>query len=804
MRILCSVNLTLAFWLFGSIEPARAEPVVVSPAKVLLESLETSQQLLVSETLAGRQVDRTGKATYQSANPNIATVGPTGRVHPVAEGTASITVVFGGSKIVVPVEVSGIQNPRPVSFQNEIVPILTKARCNSGGCHGKAEGQNGFKLSVFSFDPAADYAALAKEARGRRVVVGVPDRSLFLLKASGRMPHGGGNKVRQDGLWYQRIQRWIEEGAPFEDAAPTSTVQIEVQPTEVLIAPGESQQLQVTAIDSNGKRRCVTAESEFQTNADQIAGVDEDGLINVSGVPGEAAILVRYMGHVTSCRVTLPQTSDFKRPAAKNFVDKLVWDRLERLGIQPSELCDDATFLRRVSLDLTGTLPTADRTRAFLDDKTPEKRALLIEQLFDSRDYADYQAMRWADILRVDKDIITAQGAVAMTRWLRRQFVENTPYNEFAKSIILAKGNTLSESPTAFYQAHTDAEAMGRSVSQLFLGVRIECAQCHHHPFEHWGQEDYFAFAGFFSGVTKKSIPSGGSKVVSAGGTDLLHPRTQQPLAARGLGAEPIDATKFNDRREALAAWMIAKENPFFARMIANRLWAHYFGRGLVEPIDDMRETNPATNEPLLKALAENLVETNYDLRKFTTTLLQSQAYQLSSAPNESNRLDEQNFSHASWKAMPAEVLLDGICQATDIAEDYQGWPRGYRAIQIWDNRMPSYFFQVFGRPARVTVCECERGNEPSMAQALHLLNAVETSAKIEHRDGRARRLANSELEPAKIIEELFLATINRLPTDEERKLMLTAFESPGSDRQAAAEDVLWALLNMKEFLYNH
>jgi hypothetical protein len=304
--------------------------------------------------------------------------------------------------------------------------------------------------------------------------------------------------------------------------------------------------------------------------------------------------------------------------------------------------------------------------------------------------------------------------------------------------------------------------------------------------------------------VTKKRIATGGSKVVSLGGKDLLHPRTKEAILARGLGGEPIETSPTTDRREALADWMIAKQNPFFARMIANRLWAHYFGRGIVEPIDDMRETNPATNEPLLQALADHLVSVKYDLRKFTKTLLTSRVYQLSSTPNESNQLDDQNFSHATWKALPAEVLLDAICQATEVSEEFNGWPKGYRAIQIWDNRMPSYFFKVFGRPARVSVCECERGNEPSISQALHLLNAEETSVKILHRDGRARRLSKSNSTPEAIIDELFLATISRLPADQERKIMLTAFESAKNDRRVASEDILWALLNMKEFLYNH
>ena len=503
--------------------------------------------------------------------------------------------------------------------------------------------------------------------------------------------------------------------------------------------------------------------------------------------------------------MTLPQSDiDFKRPPENNFVDRHAWNKLDGLRIQPSELADDATFLRRVYLDTIGTLPTVAEARAFLDDADPAKRATLIDRLFERDEYADYHAIRWADILRVDKDRVTPQGAVAMTRWLRRQFKDNTPYDRFVRDIVTARGNTLAESAAAFYQVHNKPEHAARSVSQVFLGVRIECAQCHHHPFERWGQTDYFAFSGFFTGIGRKGSLGGGQKIFSQAGKDLQHPRTKETVATAGLGAEPAELPEGTDRRQVLADWMTSPDNPFLARMIVNRLWAHYFGRGLVEPIDDMRATNPATNEPLLEELSKFLIDNRFDLRALTRVMLNSRLYQLSAVPNDTNELDDQNFSRAAWKAMPAEVLLDAFCQATEIPEKFNGWPEGYRAIQVWDNRHPAYFFRVFGKPQRVSVCECERGNEPSIAQALHLMNSEESVRKIRHRDGRAARLAGSQLADDQLIEELYLATLSRRPSDKEIALMRQAFEESSGNRRAATEDVLWTLLNTREFVYNH
>lgn len=787
--------------------PAQAA-LTVSPSTVILDNPEATQQLLVYS--APSTVDLTRGVRYEVVDPKIASVDSSGLVLPKAEGRTAIVVHHGQESAQVPVQVSGLASPPPVSFESHIMPILTKTGCNSGGCHGKAEGKNGFKLSVFGFDAKADHQALVKEARGRRTFAASPQNSLFLLKAAGQMPHGGGKRMSTDSLHYRRLYRWITEGAKFDDE-PTSpakgdtpSVRIEVEPRQQILGFAGTQQLQVTAIDAKGKRHCVTLDSQYESNATTIATVDGRGWIQGSNIPGEAAILVRYLGQVTICRVTIPRPGvQFPRPPEANFIDKLAWDNLIRLGIPPSDLADDATFLRRVYLDTIGTLPTVAEVRQFLTDTRADKRSKLIDQLLDRPEYADYWAMRWSDLLRVDRDAITPAGAVAMTRWLRRQFAENRPYDEMVREIITARGSTDEDGPAAIYKALVTPEEISRSFSQLFLGVRIQCAQCHHHPSERWDQEDYFALAGFFTGIGRKNVGTSQS-LFAQKGNELNHPRTGKPVPARALGAPNADFSGLADRRIVLARWITAPENPYFARSIANRLWSHYFGRGLVEPLDDMRATNPATNEPLLEALTKHLRDSKYNIKTFTRTVLNSRLYQLGSQPVGSNGSDEQNFSHAIPKAIPAEVLLDAISQATGVHEKFNGWPEGYRAIQVWDNRMPSYFFRIFGRPVRASVCECERSNEPSITQALHLMNSEEIMSKVRAKQGTARKLARSEQKPEAIIEELFLSTLTRLPTDKEKALMLKVFEESGSDRQGAVEDVLWALLNTRGFVYNH
>ena len=794
----------------------------VSPTAIVLDCPEATQQVLVSQLLTGAQHakpmhDVTRQVLIEIVPAGVAEINALGMVRPLADGTAELRVTTASGQLAVPIEVRAYQNPPPVSFRHEILPLLTKSRCNSGGCHGKAEGQNGLKLSVFGFDPVADYQALVLESRGRRISPGNPSKSLVYQKGLAIMPHGGGMKIEPGSYRDHRLLRWIKEGASFVSASDEQhrTVAIEIEPAIQVLTSGQTQQLRVTAINASGQRRCVTAISEFESNAAAIADVDPSGLIQASGLPGEAAVLVRYAGHLAVCRVTMPRPQSpsseplTTRPPQHNFIDRFVWDKLERLGIGASEPCDDASFLRRVFLDTIGTLPTAAEAKSFLEDTSDGKRDRLIDDLLNRQEYSDFWTMKWLNLLRADHLAVSPQGVVAMQRWLHQGFTNNQPYDSFARDLLTVQGNTSAVGPGSFYKVLNKPDEAARSISQLLLGVRIECAQCHHHPSERWGQDDYVGLAGFFTGVSLKKLPNGEQAIVSRGGKDLPSPRGGDPIAARALGAPAATFLPATDRRQALADWMTNPENPYFAKTIANRLWAHYLGRGLVEPIDDLRETNPPSNEPLMAALENHLIELKFDLKQFTRTLLQSRTYQLSSETNDSNFDDDQSFSHAMHKSLPAEVLLDAICQVTGTPEKFNGWPDGYRAIQVWDNRLPSYFFTIFGRPVRATVCECERSNQPSISQALHLLNAPEIAEKLEHRRGFARQLAQASLTPHEIIDTLYLSSLSRLPRPAESDLMLTAFEFSGSadsvnQRHEAATDVLWAILNSKEFLFNH
>ena len=779
--------------------------VRIVPTQVVIDRPETTTQLVALQPVDGRDRDVTRAAAWRVENPALARIDSTGQLVPLGDGETRVLVTHAGVEAAIPLAIKAFTQPAAVSFEHEIQPILTKSRCNSGGCHGKAEGQNGFKLSLLGFDAEFDHEALTRDSRGRRLRFDTPATSLLVRKGLAEVPHGGGRKIERDSPAHRRLVRWIAEGAEPRAVNEQPTVRIEVEPAELVLGARETFQLRVTASDAAGVRRCVTAESDFVSNAPHVVEADGHGLLQATDVPGEAAILVRYQGQVTVCRVALPRPHPgFPRPPERNFIDTLVWNKLQRLGIEPSAAVDDAGFLRRVYLDTIGTLPTPAEARQFLTDANPDKRARLIDTLLQRPEYADYWTMRWTDLLRADKTKITPQGTVGLSRWLHRQFAANRPYDQMVREVLTAQGPVQSESPASFYKALEKPEVASRSISQLFLGVRIECAQCHHHPSERWSQDDYAGLVGFFTGLSLKPLPEGTEAVVMRAGQDAPHPRTGQPVPARPLGGPPAQFQGGADRRQVLAQWATAPDNPFLARAAANRLWAHYLGRGLVEPIDDLRATNPATNEPLLDALAKQLRETNYDLRALTRLILNSQVYQLSSATNDSNRDDRQHFSHASPKPLPAEVLLDAVCQATGVPEKFNGWPTGVRAIQVWDNRMPSYFFRIFGRPVRASVCECERSSEPSISQALHLMNAPEIQEKIAHRRGTARTWADSSRPLPELADEVYLATLGRFPTDAERQLFLEAVDESPEGRRQAVEDLLWAVLNTKDFLYNH
>lgn len=699
-------------------------------------------------------------------------------------------------------------------FENDIVPILSKLACNSGGCHGKASGQGGFKLSVFGFDPAADYEAIVAEGRGRRVFPASPERSLFLFKPTAQVPHGGGKRMDVGSRDYAVLLRWFAEGMPIGSDSAPKLVGLALSPTERVMAFNAEQQISATAKYSDGSTRDVTDAAAYTTSAEAVAEVNQLGLARTGRLPGEAAITANYMGQVAAVRIQVPRMgapNPYPKLPSHNRVDELVWAKLEKMGIVPSELADDATFLRRLQIDTIGTLPKLEEVRAFLPEEgSADKRRRAIEAVLARDEYADYWALKWADILLVDRNKLGERGAFEFHRWLRDQFARNRPYDQWVRELVTAAGDSATNGPANFYRAVRSPEEAAKSVSQAFLGVRLECAQCHHHPFDKWGQSDFYGLAGFFNGLERKNSgvrrdPAGQEFVISeliyhTGPRETRIPYFNTLVTTRVLdGTSPAGSDR-SDPRIALADWMTDPSNPWFARLVANRLWKHFLGRGLVEPEDDLRSTSPATNEPLLAYLAEQVVATKYDLKALMRLILNSRVYQLSSVPNETNRDDTQNFSHYYVKRLPAEVLLDAISTATGSPEVFAGKPPGTRAIALWDNRLPSYFLEIFGRPERSSPCECGRSSEPTMAQALHLMNAPEVAAKIASPGGRVSRLMQAQVPDHAIVEEFCLATLGRPPVAKETKLAQGLFAQ--GPRQQAAEDFLWTLLNSYDFVF--
>jgi hypothetical protein len=696
--------------------------------------------------------------------------------------------------------------PRHFNFENDIVPLFNRYGCNSSGCHGKAEGQNGFKLSVFGFDPAADYAALVKEGRGRRVVAAAPDASLLLLKMSGGVPHGGGVRIPRKSAEYQTIRDWIAAGLPFGRPDDPKVTAVRVEPSERRLAMHGSQQLRVIARYSDGREVDVTAHARYQSNNDGLASVSATGLVSAGDVPGEAAVMAAYMNAVDVFRAVVPREgpiSEISDLKSNNFIDGLVYKKLRKLNMLPSETCDDADYLRRVYLDVIGTLPSADEARRFLRDRRPDRRARLVDELLDRPEYADYWALKWSDLLRIDRQALGHKRAYCYYKWVRDSLSENKPLDRFAREIITAEGPLGEMGPAAFYKAVAKPGEAASTLSQVFLGVRIACAECHHHPFDRWSQSDYYGMTAFFAPVAVRGGPRD-EVLLASGAAEAKNPRTGETSLAHALAVPvPKEAAK-GDPRPTLADWMTAPDNPYFARNLANRYWAHFLGRGLVEPVDDVRATNPPTNPELLDALAKSLVESKFDAKQLTRTITASRAYQRSSKPNATNEREEQNCSRALFRRIDAEVLLDMVCQTTGVPEKFDGVPAGSRAIQLWDSKVPHYFLKLFGRPVRASACECERVREPGVAQVLHLLNSPEIHAKLSDDAGTVARLVKEKADDAALAEELYLTFYSRYPSKEEKKVAVEYLKENGGKRREAAEDLAWGLMNSLEFVFNH
>jgi hypothetical protein len=693
-------------------------------------------------------------------------------------------------------------------FANDILPIFNRYGCNASGCHGKAEGQNGFKLSVFGFDPMADYVALTQESRGRRVLPAIPEKSLLLLKASGGMPHGGGVRILRGADEYRLLRDWIASGLPVGRADAPHVVSIRVTPAEQVMAFRTRQKLTVTAVYSDGREADVTRHARFQSNRESVATVDEDGEVTIQDVAGDVAVMAAYLDSNAVFTALVPRGATNPAetfPAAINDFDRLVDAKLTKLNLVPSPVCDDATFLRRVTLDLTGRLPTPAQCRSFLGDTRPGKRAELVEQLFQRPEFADYWALKWSDWLRVDRQALGHKGAYAYYRWIRDSFASNKPMDRFARELIEADGMVAEHPAAQFYKVAKEPGDAAAMLSQSLLGVRIECAKCHHHPFDRWSQDDYFGMQAFFVPLTFKSTTRG--EMLLASRIDVTrHPRSGANIYAHPLGTPMPDSNPEGDRRRVLADWLVRPDNPYFARNIANRTWAHFLGRGIVEPVDDVRSTNPPTNPELLEALARSLSASQFDLRHLMRQVIASRTYQASTAVNSTNEGDEQNYSRALLRRLDAEVLLDAICDATGVPEKFDGVPAGSRAVQLWDSQVTNYFLTTTGRPGRATVCECERVSSPTVAQVLHTLNSPNLEAKFGHDAGRiAKLLREFPDDNGRVSTEIYLAFFSRVPNEAELAASVQHFSRSGpARRQAAAEDLAWTLLNSLEFAFNH
>lgn len=704
---------------------------------------------------------------------------------------------------------------RPVSFVHDVMPQLTKAGCASGNCHAKPEGQNNFKLSVFGYDPKLDYYEIIRDDRGRRVLFAAPEESLLLKKATGAVPHEGGARMDTKSEAYQTLLAWINQGAPFALENEAKLASVAVEPREQSYKKGASQELKVTAKYSDGSTRDVTGLTEYLSQDKEMATVDEHGHVKVGTLSGEGVIVVRYMGLVDVARVTVPADKTYpaeryaKLPA-NNEIDRLVHEKHQKLGLLPSATCTDEEFIRRVSLDLIGKQPSAEMAKRFIADTRADKRERIVDELLDDPNYADHWAVKWGDLIRPNPSRVGVKPVYLLDAWLRDSFRQNKPYHQMIRELLTAEGSSHDYGPVAVFRDKRDPVDTSGFVSQIFLGVRLDCAKCHHHPSEKWTQEDYYQLAAFFGQIKRKgqgiSAPiSGEPEYLWYGGKgEVRHPITDAVMTPKPPDGPEMPYVEGQDPRVALTDWMAASSNPFFAKAIVNRIWSDFLGRGIVDPVDDFRVSNPPTNEALLEWLASDFTTHGYDLKHLMRTIVSSRTYQLSTQPNETNVTDTKNYSRGLKRRLAAEVLLDAVSDVTGQRDEFSGLPPNSRAVQTWNHKLASDFLDAFGRPNASQECPCERERKPSVVQALHLMNSNSLQEKLASKEGRISQLVKSDLPEPKLVNEVYLATYNRLPNASELQTALKFFSTPGATRQTATEDLAWALINSAEFVFNH
>jgi hypothetical protein len=779
----------------------------VSPPDVnLLTSLDR-QGIVVQAVFAdGITRDVTDQATWTIGNPAFVRR-DANTLYPVADGTTELKIEFGGQTKVLPIKVEKAAESRPISFKLDVMPVFMKANCNTGSCHGAARGKDGFRLSLFGYDPNGDHFRITREFPGRRVDLAIPEASLMVEKAVGAVPHTGGKRYEMDSELNQQVVKWIAAGTPQDPADVATCTGITIYPQNgVLDGPGETQRVTVRATYSDGSDRDVTHLSLFMSNNDNSASITPAGVIT-AGARGEAFVMARFSTYtVGSQYIVLPKGLQYAEvpPEPVNYVDEFVAAKLKKLRIHPSGLCSDEEFLRRVSIDLVGLLPTREEYASFTADADPKKREKKIDELLGRKEFTEMWVSKWAEWLMIrTTQQVSTKSVVLYYQWLVEQISNNVPLDKMVQDLLSANGGTFKVAQTNYYQIEQDRLKIAENTAQIFMGMRIQCAQCHNHPFDRWTQDDYYNFAAFFAQVGRKTSEDSREQIIfNAGGGEVPHPVTGANSVPHYLGGGKADLTGGLDRRAALGKWLASPANPYFASNFTNRIWQHFMGVGIVEPVDDVRISNPASNPELLAELSRRFTESNYNFKALVRDICMSKAYQRSTQRNESNSTDELNFAHQTIRRIKAESMLDIIGQVTNTKEKFAGLPLGSRAVQIANGQTSTYFLTTFGRATRETACSCEVKMEPTLSQALHLMNGDVVNNKIQQ-GGLLKTLLDQKLTPPQVVEQLYITCLTRKPTEQELAALTPLF-AEGNDVNRSLEDVFWALMNSREFLFNH
>ena len=784
--------------------------VKIYPPEVALDTNADLQRLVAVATYNdGTTRDITNKVEFKPEDSSLISV--EGNIfRPRKDGETTIKIKFHGKDAAIPIKISDAEKERPVSFRLDVMPVFMRASCNTGSCHGSARGQDGFMLSLFGYDPLGDYYRVTRELSGRRIDLAYPAESLLVEKATEAVPHTGGKLFSKDSEYHDTLVSWLKAGAPDDPEDIATPTSLNIYPDQaVLEGKGRTQQFIAVAGYSDGTTRDVTSLTVFETNNAPSAEISKDGMVT-AGNRGEAFVMARFATFTVGSQViVIPEGLNYQRPkfASKNYIDELVSDKLHKLRILPSELCTDEEFLRRATIDITGTLPTEEEYLSFVSDPSSDKRDKVVDKLLSRKEFTEVWVMKFAELLQISTNAnnqVSYKATLLYYNWLQERIAKNVPFNKIVQELLSSTGGTFNNPSTNYYQIERDTLKLSENVAQVFMGMRLQCAQCHNHPFDRWTMDDYFSFAAFFSQIGRKNGQDPREVIVyNRGHGDMKHPVGGKIMEPVFLGAAKPEIKRGQDRRAVLAEWMASPENPFFSRNLSNIVWSHFFGIGIIDPVDDVRISNPASNPQLLDALANRFTEYNYDFKKLVRDICTSRTYQLSTKVNETNEGDTKNFSHSLARRMRAEVLLDAISQVTDTKNKFRGLPLGARAVQIADGNVSNYFLRTFGRAERKTVCSCEVKMEPNLGQALHLINGDATGNRI-----RSGNVVQTMLDAGKsseeIIDSLYIRTFGRKPTETEKTQLIAKINVDPKKSREDLEDLFWALLNAKEFMFNH